>query len=777
MSKYIKQLIVKDVNVMPKSIKYKQFERMPSYKIIDNMYDNRKDFIILGLCGKIGSGVSTVAEILEKNFGELQLASPGYDHSYDTHEYRILYTYASKNWIRFYKIRTSALITRHILAEPSDPRLNPAQRFIDFLNELDSEINLDDENLKQKLDKAFFAQNMEFDLKAAKTQIEGMFDSDHENVQEDEMRRLLSAEAVKQRYRQYRILLHSEMGEHTGAEEPDATAYILFDYDEQKSTCIFSNTELSKMFDIYAKYRRNKEAFNNSYWFWILKQYIFQALPDWAEKLWEEVRSISKGLDTQAKQCLGNNLRIGKKTYLEDDSFEKDGYACLAEEINLAIKVFRAYQLLRRKNQRIQWESDTQIYRPEKRKSAGEEEIRTAIVIDSIKNPYESMYLKERYSNYYLIGIYTEDTERRRRLRTAKHLSDDDIRAMDLLEQNSEFKKCIAKLKQNSNDTDVPKIIRHIYEQLKRHTTLIEQLAYVSPFVFQNVSQCLDSADIFVNNCEDNKSYTILKKTMLRYVSLIINPGLVLPTPVERCMQIAYAAMLNSGCISRQVGAVITDREYHLLSIGWNQQPENQLPCLYRDLCELSHHWALDGYSDYENDTDPQTQKFQSEIARQVTEFFDTDICPLTGKGKAPCYCFKDYYNTIKNERNQVHTRSLHAEETAFLNLGASNLRAKGGVLFTTSSPCELCSKKAMYMGISKIYYVEPYSGISHKHVLSIGERKHRPAMILFTGATGTAYSRLYMPLMPRKDENEMWLGAKMDGKLEYLEQGETLED
>ena len=49
--------------------------------------------------------------------------------------------------------------------------------------------------------------------------------------------------------------------------------------------------------------------------------------------------------------------------------------------------------------------------------------------------------------------------------------------------------------------------------------------------------------------------------------------------------------------------------------------------------------------------------------------------------------------------------------------------------------------------------------------------------MILFTGATGTAYSRLYMPLMPRKDENEMWLGAKMDGKLEYLEQGETLED
>lgn len=754
---------------MPQNIKYKQFERMPSYKIIDNMYDNRKDFIILGLCGKIGSGVSTVAEILEKNFGELQLAPPGYDHSYDTHEYRILYTYASKNWIRFYKIRTSALITRHILAESPDP----TQKFIAFLKTLDSKIDSTNQDLKEKLDKAFFSKKMEFDLKAAKTQIEGMFDSNHENVQKKEMIKLLSAEEVEQ---EYRILLHSEMGEHTGAEEPDATAYIIFSYDEKKSTCIFSNTELSKMFDIYAKYRRNKQAFNNSYWFWILKQYIFQDLPDWAEKLWEEVRNISKGLDTQAKQCLGNNLRIGKKPYLEDDLFEKDGYACLAEEINLAIKVFRAYQLLRRKNQRKQWELDTQIYRPEQRKSAGEEEIRTAIVIDSIKNPYESMYLKERYSNYYLIGIYTEDSERRRRLRTAKHLSDDDIRAMDVLEQNSEFKKCIDKLKRNSIGTNVPKIIENIYGQFIQHH-LIEQLSYVSPFILQNVSQCLDSADIFVNNCEDNESYTILKKTMLRYVSLIINPGLVLPTPVERCMQIAYTAMLNSGCISRQVGAVIADQEYHLLSIGWNQQPEHQLPCVYRDLCELHHHWAPDGYSDYENDTDPQTQKFQSEITRQVTEFFDTDFCPLTRNGKTPCYCFKDYYNTIKDERNQVHTRSLHAEETAFLNLGASNFRAKGGVLFTTSSPCELCSKKAMYMGISKIYYVEPYSGISHKHVLSIGERKHRPEMILFTGATGTAYSRLYMPLMPRKDENEMWLGAKMDGKLEYLEQGETLED
>lgn len=143
---------------------------------------------------------------------------------------------------------------------------------------------------------------------------------------------------------------------------------------------------------------------------------------------------------------------------------------------------------------------------------------------------------------------------------------------------------------------------------------------------------------------------------LLRYVCLIMNPGIVLPTNVERCMQIANAAKLNSGCISRQVGAVLTDDEYHLLSVGWNQQPEGQLPCLYQDLCEVHHHWSPCSYSDYENNDN---DDFQKGIKEQVEKFFDTDKSPLKEKGKLPYYCFKDYFNKIKKERNQVHTKSV----------------------------------------------------------------------------------------------------------------------
>ena len=727
------------------------------YKIVDNLYDTRKDFIVLGLCGKVGSGVSTVSKLLEKNFDDLQLPQPGFGNSdlLAEHEYRILYTYAKKNWESFFKIRTSALITRHILS------FTP-EKFANFLGSM-YEKDLGDNIAPEFRDivKDFFEKDMEFDLKQYFEVLNydindystpGEFlnsDKDFKGLADD-------ISSFTTRPVKYECNL------------PE-TKNIEFEYNVTTNICSFKNQALSQMLESYAACRREKAGFKNPFWYLILQQYIYNFLPKASSELWNSIREKSKRLPTQALQYLGNNLRIAKTPYIEpeENAFAKDAYTCLAEDINLAIKVLRAYQL---KLQENKLETDTKEYRPHQTY----QNVRTIIVIDSIKNPYESMYLKARYSNYYLIGIYTEDVERRKRLREVEHFIDDDINAIDIIEQNSAFKKEIRRYygfleNQKKEDTgsnhttrnehSTPFIIKMMYNQFQK-LRLLDDLPYISPFILQNVSSCLDSADILINNRPDNESYFYLKKTLLRYVCLIMNPALVLPTAVERCMQIAYTAKLNSGCISRQVGAVLTDSRYHLLSIGWNQQPEGQLPCSYRDLCELYHHWAPDGYSDYENNDN---DGFQENIIKQVEEFFDTADSPLREKGKLPCYCFKDYYNKITGDRNQVHTRALHAEETAFLNLGSNNERVANGILFTTSSPCELCSKKAMFLGISTIYYVEPYAGVSQKHVMSIWMPSCRPNLVLFTGATGTAYTKLYTPLLPQKDENEMWLGAQMD--------------
>lgn len=726
----------------------RDFKSMASNQIIDHVYDSRKDFIILGLCGKVGSGVSTVSEILEKSFEDLQLPDHGFDNSdlYAAHEYRILYTYAAnKNWKSFYKIRTSALITRHILAYS-------AENFVTLLTKLCSQKQIEDKTREGFAQ--FFTREMEFDLAAYCKELE----IDLTGIQEPW--RLLTEDSDRDKLLEHAKKKHAK--KRKGDPEYECivseTKKISFRYAADTKICLFGNQGLSNLLDVYAERRTRKSGFWNPFWYLILKQYLYDFLPNAASGLWAKVGKWSKGLPIQALQHIGNNLRISKEPYFTSvkAEFSNDGYTCLAEDINLAIKVLRAYQLVLREHE---IEADTMMYNPRR----PSESVRTVVVIDSIKNPYESMYLKERYSNYYLVGIYTEDQERRRRLREKQHLTDDDITAIDIVEQNSEFKRVFEEYRENLIHPNIEykslPIIEQMYKQFEDHG-LLDSISYISPFVLQNVSQCLHSADILINNRTDNSSHLILKKTLLRYVCLIMNPALVLPTAVERCMQIAYTAKLNSGCISRQVGAVLTDDGYHLLSIGWNQQPEGQLPCSYRDLCELAHHWIPDGYSDFETD-DGDT--FHKSIKKQVEDFFDMPCSPLSKQGKLPCYCFKDYYNSQKKDKNQVHTRALHAEETAFLNLGANNTRVENGILFTTSSPCELCSKKAMFLGVSKIYYVEPYSGVSQKHVMSIGERRRRPELILFTGAIGTAYTKLYTPLLPRKDENEMWLGAKMD--------------
>lgn len=130
-----------------------------------------------------------------------------------------------------------------------------------------------------------------------------------------------------------------------------------------------------------------------------------------------------------------------------------------------------------------------------------------------------------------------------------------------------------------------------------------------------------------------------------------------------------------------------------------------------------------------------------------------------------PCpYCFKEAANRsvlADQPGNQVHTRSLHAEENAFLQLTSSGSPSiKGGHLYTTASPCELCSKKAYQLGVADIVYIDPYPGISVSHIILAGTAVTRPKLRLFNGAVGKAYHRLYEAMLPIKDELKARLEA-----------------
>ena len=391
----------------------------------------------------------------------------------------------------------------------------------------------------------------------------------------------------------------------------------------------------------------------------------------------------------------------------------------------------------------------------------------TQIVINSLKNPLEIMFFKQRFSAFYAIAVNKD-----------KLMGD-------------------YKPKFNSADEDIIKsVLNDGYKGGKN-----------KEFYKQKVSECLQLSDIHISNLskedalkknskffnwgKDHEKETIasksnqpvknlspyfsLKDQVLKFVTLIDHPGIVNPSPEERCMQLAYSAKHNSGCISRHVGAAITDEEFSIKAIGWNNTPAGQVPCSLRNANDLLDPNPLRGdlvaYTAYELGTDNNQSKEYKYFMRILDENFDNKV-KQNGKllkGRNVCFCFKSIKNSISEGKNQVHTRSLHAEENAFLQLtkyGGTGI--KNGILFSTASPCELCSKKAYQLGITLIYYIDPYPGISISQILSSGEK---PIEVrLFNGAIGSAYHQLYQPIMPYKDELALLLNHEIKNMTSKLQ-------
>jgi len=389
-------------------------------------------------------------------------------------------------------------------------------------------------------------------------------------------------------------------------------------------------------------------------------------------------------------QKIGKNIRVSGSAFSEELVSGK--FFSLAEKIQNAIE---------------------EIHKEQKSKSQ-----RTFIVIDTLRNPLEALFFQDRYSSFYLLAVSTPEEDRQRRLRKLNY-SEDEIKQLDETEYTS----------RDINDERF--------------------------YSVQDIQGCLQRADIYVSNpdvVDEVSKYASLSNQLIRFVSLIRRPGIVTPTAIERCMQVAHTAKLNSGCISRQVGAAVTDQGFGVRAIGWNDVPRGQIPCNLRSRTELLAGTSNSAYSDFERSDNEYLGKFRTKSSA---------FRVILKHGRNDAYCFKSDYNEFKDEKNQVHTRSLHAEENAFLQLTMSGASiSKGAKLFTTASPCELCSKKAYQLGIETIIYIDPYPGIAVDHVLGIGA--NRPTLELFSGAIGRAFHKLYTPVVAYKDELNAMVGYEI---------------
>lgn len=376
------------------------------------------------------------------------------------------------------------------------------------------------------------------------------------------------------------------------------------------------------------------------------------------------------------------------------------------------------------------------------------------IVIDRLRNSLEIMYFKERYSAFYMIAVH------------------------NIYDRNLVFKEMVR------NDTEKSSTIERLLDldNIEYKTNDFKVGLFSSP----DIENCIQKSDIHIiyrNQTDIEHRVSIYDfysthEQIIKYLALIKQPGIVTPSSTERCMQMAFNSKLNSGCISRQVGAVVTDEGYAVKSVGWNDTPKKTMPCLLRNVEEVldgSHLGENDRtYSTFEitasnfkykvnfqkNDSNgqPKNAKFAGKnFAANVQEVYPKPkLQAIKSEGKNCSYCFKSLHNKFEGEDNQVHTRSLHAEENAMLQIskfGGQGL--KNGYLFTTASPCELCSKKAYQLGIRRIYYIDKYPGISKEHIIGVGF--DAPELIQFFGVVGRSFNKLYEPFMAYKDELSLY--------------------
>ena len=102
---------------------------------LNRLYQEKSQFIVLGLTGKTGSGCSRAAQLLKSTSPNFPESSKIYDSNNDKRKYRIIHKFITNNWKPFTVIQVRAVITSIILELDFDS-------FIDFVSQtLEKEVD------------------------------------------------------------------------------------------------------------------------------------------------------------------------------------------------------------------------------------------------------------------------------------------------------------------------------------------------------------------------------------------------------------------------------------------------------------------------------------------------------------------------------------------------------------------------------------------------------------------------------------------------------------
>lgn len=218
----------------------------------------------------------------------------------------------------------------------------------------------------------------------------------------------------------------------------------------------------------------------------------------------------------------------------------------------------------------------------------------------------------------------------------------------------------------------------------------------------QTVGDTFPQSDFFLR-METNSTITLQTKVE-RYLDLILGSKIVTPTKEESAMYAAASAASSSACLSRQVGAAVTDKDGDILAVGWNDVPK-----------------AFGGLYHFDRENDPAgandlrcynqgkrcfNDDEKTTLAEALIETLGEDLIDPKKVDAAVKKILTD-----KRLQGLIEfSRAIHAEMHAIINamrLGGDKISK--GKIFVTTYPCHGCARHIVASGVSEVYYIEPY--------------------------------------------------------------------
>ena len=249
----------------------------------------------------------------------------------------------------------------------------------------------------------------------------------------------------------------------------------------------------------------------------------------------------------------------------------------------------------------------------------------------------------------------------------------------------------------------------------------------------QQVRDAFYLADYFLDNNLNNVGGKHLNADAERLLNLMLGGALVRPRVEERAMYYAYAAGMQSSCLSRQVGAVVLSADDEIIGTGTNDVPKFG-GGVYNEGSKPDarcHKWEWsDGemvFKGCHNDRKKDqlrgviAQWLASELSDQLAE----RILPPTGFGtemmarqrSLMASTISSFFTEDASRFDRMpgvkdlieFSRAIHAEMSAILSAARSGHSPKGGRVFCTTYPCHNCARHMVSAGIKEVFYVEPY--------------------------------------------------------------------